>query len=83
VRYGVAMHAAAGQNRMTRNPMLRVLSTCRRHARNEDAHFAVVGKAYNQLVNDTILTDGARQRFDLNVVRPVANEMITIETLHL
>src|SRR5262249_25986154 len=41
------------------------LPTCRRHARKEDAHFAVVGKADNQLVNDTILTDGARQRFDL------------------
>jgi hypothetical protein len=42
-----------------------------------------VGEADNQLVNNTILTDGARQRFDLNVVRPMANEMIAIEALHL
>src|SRR5262245_27506900 len=59
------------------------LPTCRRHARKVDAHFAVVSKADNQLVDDTILTDSARQRFDVNVVRPMANEMVAIEALYL
>jgi hypothetical protein len=55
------------------------LPTCRRHARKVGAHFAVVSKADNQLVDDTILTDSARQRLDVNVVRPMANEMVAIE----
>src|SRR5262249_49807305 len=75
------------RDRLRRNPSPRHAATRPSDpsaARPEGrAHFAVVGEADNQLVNDTILTDGARQRFDFNVVRPMANEMIAIEALHL
>src|SRR5262249_30671492 len=38
-----------------------------------------MGKADDQLVNDAILPDGTGQRYDLNVVRPMANKVIAIK----
>ena len=59
------------------------LPACWRYPRKKDAHFAIMGKANNQLVNDPILPDSARQRLDLHVVGPMANEMIAIKALDL
>jgi hypothetical protein len=42
-----------------------------------------VSEADDQLVDDPVLPDGARQWRDLNIVRPMADEMIAIEALDL
>lgn len=40
-------------------------------------------EADDQFVDDAVHTDGARQRLHLDIVRPVADEMIAIEAFHL
>ena len=53
------------------------------YPRQIDAHLAIMGKAHYQLINDAVVSDGARQSLHLNVVRPVTDEMIAVEALHL